>query len=75
MLNELACFLNFWHCQGKENFLPFSSSEDKFMTIERYLHCYLFTALVGINLLQSAFTNWCPMMPFLRKVGAGRGGR
>jgi hypothetical protein len=27
------------------------------MTIERYLHCYLFTALVGINLLQSAFPN------------------
>ncbi|HSR51654.1 MAG TPA: DUF2892 domain-containing protein, partial [Acidobacteriota bacterium] len=23
---------------------------------------YLFTAFVGLNLLQSAFTNWCPMM-------------
>ena len=21
---------------------------------------YLFTAFVGLNLLQSAFTNWCP---------------
>jgi len=30
---------------------------------------YLFTAFVGINLFQSAFTNWCPMMTFLRKLG------
>ena len=31
---------------------------------------YLFTAFVGLNLFQSAFTNWCPMMTFLRKWGA-----
>ncbi|HTW63613.1 MAG TPA: DUF2892 domain-containing protein [Bryobacteraceae bacterium] len=30
---------------------------------------YLFTAFVGINLFQSAFTNWCPMMTLLRKLG------
>ena len=30
---------------------------------------YWFTAFVGLNLLQSAFTNWCPMMTILRKVG------
>ena len=30
---------------------------------------FLFTALVGANLFQSAFTNWCPMMSFLRKLG------
>ncbi len=30
---------------------------------------FLFTAFVGLNLLQSAFTNWCPMMTFLRKLG------
>ena len=30
---------------------------------------YLFTAFVALNLLQSAFTNWCPMMTFLRKLG------
>ena len=30
---------------------------------------YLFTAFVGLNLLQSAFTNWCPAMFFLRKLG------
>ncbi|MBI5467611.1 MAG: DUF2892 domain-containing protein [Deltaproteobacteria bacterium] len=30
----------------------------------------LFTAFVGANLLQSFFTNWCPMMSFLRMLGA-----
>lgn len=30
---------------------------------------YLFTAFVGLNLFQSAFTNWCPMMSFLRRAG------
>lgn len=30
---------------------------------------FLFTAFVGLNLFQSAFTNWCPMMVFLRKLG------
>ena len=29
----------------------------------------LFTAFVGLNLLQSAFTNWCPMMTILRRAG------
>lgn len=30
---------------------------------------FLFTAFVAVNLLQSAFTNWCPMMTILRKLG------
>ena len=30
---------------------------------------YLFTAFVGLNLFQSAFTNWCPMMTILKKAG------
>ena len=30
---------------------------------------YLFTAFVGLNLFQSAFTNWCPMMNILRGIG------
>jgi len=30
---------------------------------------YLFTAFVGLNLLQSGFTNWCPAMTILRKLG------
>ncbi len=30
---------------------------------------YLLTAFVGLNLLQSFLTNWCPMMWFLKKAG------
>ena len=33
---------------------------------------YLFTAFVGLNLFQSAFTNWCPMMTLLGKLGVKR---
>ncbi len=28
-----------------------------------------FTAFIGVNLLQSGFTNWCPMVAILRKAG------
>ncbi|MEW5895543.1 MAG: DUF2892 domain-containing protein [Candidatus Omnitrophota bacterium] len=28
-----------------------------------------FTGFVGLNLLQSSITNWCPMMWFLRRIG------
>ncbi len=30
---------------------------------------YWLTAFVGLNLFQSAFTNWCPAMFFLKKLG------
>lgn len=30
---------------------------------------FLFTAFVGANLLQSAFTKWCPMMWLLERLG------
>ena len=30
---------------------------------------FLFTAFVGANLFQSAFTNWCPMITILQKMG------
>lgn len=30
---------------------------------------FLFTAFVGLNLFQSGFTNWCPMMSILRACG------
>jgi hypothetical protein len=33
---------------------------------------YAFTAFVGVNLLQSAFTGWCPMMWILGKAGLKR---
>jgi len=30
---------------------------------------FWFTLFVGLNLFQSAFTRWCPMMAILRKAG------
>ena len=30
---------------------------------------FFFTGFVAVNLIQSAFTNWCPMMTILRKLG------
>ena len=30
---------------------------------------FLLTAFVGLNLFQSAFTNWCPAMTVLKKLG------
>ena len=30
---------------------------------------FLFTAFVGLNLFQSAFSNWCPMISILKALG------
>ena len=43
-----------------------------------HYHSYwwlLFTGFVGLNLFQSAFTNWCPMITFLEKAGMKRIGQ
>ena len=32
-----------------------------------------FTAFIGLNLLQAAFTRWCPMVTILRKIGVKTG--
>ena len=36
-----------------------------------FVHPYFlwFTLFVGVNLFQSAFTGWCPMMSILRRAG------
>ena len=34
---------------------------------------YLFTAFVGVNLMQSAVTRWCLMEDILRAVGIHKG--
>jgi len=34
---------------------------------------YLFTAFVGVNLIQSAFTHWCLMEGILARLGLLRG--
>ena len=40
-----------------------------------YVHpgFFLFTAFVGVNLLQSGFSKWCPMISILRKAGVREG--
>jgi len=40
------------------------------LALGRWVHpgFYLFTAFVGLNLLQSAFTRWCPMISILRAL-------
>jgi hypothetical protein len=44
------------------------------LALGHWLHpgFYLFTAFVGANLLQSAFTRWCPMMWLLERAGLPR---
>ena len=41
-----------------------------------YVHANFlwFTLFLGVNLFQSAFTNWCPMMVILRKGGLADAG-
>ena len=34
---------------------------------------FLFTAFVGVNLLQSGISGWCPMMWILKKAGLRKG--
>ncbi|HEX7961890.1 MAG TPA: DUF2892 domain-containing protein [Terriglobales bacterium] len=36
---------------------------------------FLFTGFVGLNLLQSGFTNWCPAMALLRACGMPEAGQ
>jgi hypothetical protein len=42
-----------------------------------YVHAgfFWFTAFIGFNLFQSAFTNWCPMMSILRRAGVREAAR
>ena len=52
-----------------------------FVTLSVLLGIYVnanflwFTLFVGLNLFQSGFSNWCPMMTFLRRVLRGAGSR
>jgi uncharacterized membrane protein len=34
---------------------------------------FLFTAFVAVNLMQSAFTDWCPVLAILRRAGVPEG--
>ena len=46
------------------------------LLLAHYLSAYWlwFTAFVGFNLLQSSFTNFCPLEMILKKCGVGRDG-
>jgi hypothetical protein len=35
---------------------------------------FYFTGFVGLNLFQSAFTEWCPMITILKKLGVKTAG-
>ena len=37
------------------------------VTVSPYF--FWFTAFVGLNLFQSAFTNWCPLVSILKAAG------
>ena len=45
------------------------------VALAHFHHPYwlFFTAFVGLNLLQSAFTKWCPAMAIFRKLGLKEG--
>ncbi len=38
-----------------------------FLTYFHHINWIWFLLFVGLNLLQSAFTNWCPMITMLKK--------
>lgn len=40
-----------------------------FLAVTHSVNWLYFTGFVGANLLQSSFTNWCPLMTILRKMG------
>jgi len=41
------------------------------LLLTHFVHPYwlYFTIFIAVNLIQSAFTRWCPMMSILKKVG------
>jgi hypothetical protein len=45
------------------------------LALSHYHHPYwlYFTAFVGLNLLQSAFTGFCPLAVILKKIGKSSG--
>ncbi len=52
--------------RGMTGFFVLLSTVLAYYVDERWIW---FTVFIGINLLQSAFTNWCPTMTILRKCG------
>jgi len=42
------------------------------LAVTFHINWLWFTAFVGLNLFQSAFTDWCPMMWVLKRFGISR---
>ena len=42
------------------------------LTVTHSHYWIYFTAFIGLNLLQSSFTNWCPMVWLLQRLGLPR---
>ncbi|MDD2335621.1 MAG: DUF2892 domain-containing protein [Geobacteraceae bacterium] len=42
------------------------------LAVKVNLNWLWFTAFVGLNLFQSGFSNWCPMITILGKLGVPR---
>ncbi|MRR54222.1 MAG: DUF2892 domain-containing protein [Deltaproteobacteria bacterium] len=42
------------------------------LAVKVNLNWLWFTAFVGLNLFQSGFSNWCPMITILEKLGVPR---
>lgn len=42
------------------------------LAVKVNLNWLWFTAFVGLNLFQSGFSNWCPMITLLDKLGVPR---
>jgi hypothetical protein len=42
------------------------------LAVKVNLNWLWFTAFVGLNLFQSGFSNWCPMITILAKLGVPR---
>ena len=56
--------------------MPLPASLSASVLLGMYVHPYFlwFTLFVGLKLLQSGFTDWCPMIAFLRKLGVREAG-
>ena len=39
------------------------------LTVFVHANWVFFTLFIAANLIQSAFTSWCPMMTIMRKIG------
>jgi hypothetical protein len=39
------------------------------LTVTLSINWLWFTAFIAVNLIQSSFTKWCPMMVLLEKIG------